>query len=171
MAISREKKVKILQDLTEQFKKAKSVVLADYRGLDVKNLRSLRKKLREKSVELKIAKKTLLKKAVQDAGRPEIPEELLKGPICAAFSYQDEIIPAKEIFLFSRQTGFLKLTGGLIGEDILNQEQIKALALIPSREELLAQLAADLKAPLFGLYHALSFNLRGLLNVLKAIRA
>ena len=127
MAISRQKKEEILAELKEKFKGAKSVVFTAYSGLSVKDISTVRRALREKDVQCKIAKKTLIKLAAEDNGYKEIPDELMEGPIAAIFA-EDEVSGAKTIGDLAKEFEQLKLLGGLMDGEILSLEQVTALS-------------------------------------------
>ena len=86
MALTKEQKSEILTDFIQNIKESKSVVFADFQGLSVKDMKDLRSKMREKGVNYKVAKKTLIKLAAKEAGFEEITAEVLEGPVGSAFS-------------------------------------------------------------------------------------
>jgi len=169
MAVSREKKKEILDDLTEKFKNAKSVVFSEYRGLTVNDISDLRGKLRESEVEYKVAKKTLIKLAAKEAGINEIPNEAMEGPVAAAFSFGDEVAGAREIYKMGKDHKGLKLKGFILDGEIFGQEKAEQLAQLPSKEELLAKLVGSLRAPISGFHGVLHGTLRGFVGTLQAI--
>ena len=89
MAITKDQKTQILQDLIDKFTRSKSVVFSDYRGLDVASISDLRGKLRAEGAETKVAKKTLIKLAAEDQNIKDLSDELLEGPVSVTFSYKD----------------------------------------------------------------------------------
>src|SRR3989339_522227 len=147
MAISRQKKELSLTELTENIKKAKSVVFTKYAGTSVVDLTKLRRKARAENVKIMIAKKTLIQKAATKNGYEQIPENIMDGPIAIAFS-PDEVCAAKIIKLFGKETATVQLAGGLMEGKILDLKAIKSLADLPSKEELLAQFVGMIQSPL-----------------------
>jgi len=87
MAVTKQKKGEILRDLIDKFSRSKTVVFADYRGLDVKSISELRNQLRKGDAEAKVAKKTLIKLAAKDQKIDELPTDVMEGPVAAVFSY------------------------------------------------------------------------------------
>lgn len=168
MAITKEKKQEIVKQLTESFKKAKSVVFADSEGLNVKDFSDMRQKLNDEEVKYKIAKKTLIRIAVKEAGLEEIPEEILSGQTGLAFSDTDEIIAAKTLYEFSKNNENIKLLGALMDGNILSQANTLELAKIPSKDELLARLVGSINAPVNGFYSTLHSLLRSFVGTLSA---
>ena len=169
MALTKEQKNDILKDLIEQMKSAKSVVFADYQGLSVKDMKDLRGKLREKGVQFKVAKKTLMKIAAKDSGL-ELPDEALEGPVGAAFSMEDEVAAAKTLHNFGKENENLKLRGAIFEGRVLSIKETKELALIPGKEELYGKLVYLLKSPISGFHGVLNNTLAGFVRTLDAVR-
>lgn len=170
MAKSRQQKEETLARLEKQFADAKSVVFAQYRGLSVKDMTELRKKLRAGGIELHVAKKTLIKLAAKNKGLQEIPDEALDGPVAAAFSMKDEIAGAKTLYDFSKTHDVVKLIGAIMEGAVLNAEKTLELAKLPSREELIAKFVGSLKAPISGFYGVLRNVLSGFVRVVNAVK-
>lgn len=169
MAVTKAQKSEILKQLVSQMKDAKSVVFADFQGLSVKDLKELRRSLSESGVELKVAKKTLLRLAAKEAGLGEVPEELMVGPVAAAFSMEDETAAAKLLFKFGKKHENLKLRSALFEGRILNFEETKVLALIPSKPELISKFIYLVKYPISGFHGVLQNTLAGFVRALNAI--
>ncbi|WP_018249365.1 50S ribosomal protein L10 [Orenia marismortui] len=165
----RGKKELIVQDLVEKFSNAKSAVLTDYRGLNVEEVTELRAKLREAGVEYKVAKNTLTYLAAKETGYEDI-KEYLSGPIAIAFSSEDPVAPAKILSDFAKDHDNLEIKSGILSGDILDADGIKALADIPPREVLLAQIARGMKAPISGLVYSLKYPINGLVYALNAVK-
>lgn len=166
--LTRKQKEKIVKNLAEEIKVAKSVVFSDFKGLPVKDMAVLRRQLREKEVKMQVLKKTLLTIAFKEAGI-KINAKELEGQIAVAVSPKDEIEAAKIIARTAKTNKNLKMVGGFLGKNVLSAEEIKALAKLPSKEELLARLVGALNAPVSGFVNVLAGNMRGLVQVLKAI--
>lgn len=170
MALSKEQKAELLKQLVDKFTKAKSVSFSDYRGLTVTEMQGLRTKLREKGIEYKVAKKTLMRLACKEAGIKEIPAEALEGPVGAAFGYEDEVAPFKVISTFSKEAKKLQLLGGIMEGAPLSKAEAGELAQLPSKEELLAKLVGSLKAPISGFHGVLHGVMRKFVATLDAVR-
>lgn len=164
----RPEKVAAVAELKTKFSKAKSVVLADYRGLNVAQATKLRRKLRENGVEFKVVKNTLAAIAAQEAGIEGL-DPLLVGPIAIAFS-SDAVAPAKHLNDFAKENKQLDIKGGVLEGVVIDLAKVKALADLPSREVLLAQVVGGMQAPLYGLGFVLSATLRGFANAVDALR-
>ena len=170
MPLTKEQKSEILTDLIQNMKESKSVVFADFQGLSVKDMKDLRSKMREEGVSYKVAKKTLIKIAAKEAGFEEIPDEILKGPVGAAFSMEDEIAAARLIHQFSKKNENLKLRGALFEGRVLSLEETKQLALLPGKNELLGQFVYLIKYPIQGFHGVLNNTIAGFVRALNAIK-
>ncbi|MBU1017405.1 50S ribosomal protein L10 [Patescibacteria group bacterium] len=170
MAITKQQKTEILQELVDKFGRSKSVVFSDYRGLDVASVSDLRNKLREKDAETKVAKKTLIKLAAKESGVDDLGDDMLTGPVSATFSYEDEMTGLKVLFNFSKTNENLKLLGGVINGKVVGAEEIIQLAKLPGREELLAKLMGSMSAPVSGFVGILGNLLGGFVRVLNAYK-
>ena len=166
MPITKEKKEKIVSDLTDKFKKGRVEVLTDYSGLSVADITDLRKKAREKGIDYKIAKNTLFKIAAKNAGISD-DENAFNQPIAIAFGYGDEVDTPKVLKEFSDSNENLQIIGGIIEGNYVSREKILQLANLPSREELYAKIVGSLSSPLRGLLSVIQGNLRGLVFVLN----
>ncbi|MEB2300594.1 MULTISPECIES: 50S ribosomal protein L10 [Lysinibacillus] len=135
-----------VQEITEKFQNAASVVVVDYRGLNVTQVTELRKQLREAGVEFKVYKNTLTRRATEAVGLEGI-NDVLVGPNAIAFSNEDVVAPAKIINEFAKKNEALEIKAGIIEGTISSVEDVKALAELPSREGLLSMLLSVLQAP------------------------
>jgi len=167
MALTKTQKQKIIDDLKEKIDRQKSVVFADFKGLKVKDLSSLRKEMKKKECELKVAKKTLISSAFKAKKIEGIDVKKLEGEILLGFGYQDEILPFKTLYQFSKDNKNLKILGGLMGQEFIDKEKANELGQLPSRGELLARLVGSISSPLSGMVNVLQGNIKGLLYILK----
>jgi len=154
--------------LAGEIKVAKAVVFSDFKGLEVKDMTSLKKELKKEGASFKVAKKNLINIALKNAGA-DLDVKKMEGQIAVSVSPEDETAVAKIISKFSKGNENLKILGGLLGIKEISVEEIKALAKLPSKEELLAKLVGSLSSPLSGFMNVLQGNQRGLAQVLKAI--
>jgi large subunit ribosomal protein L10 len=166
----KEQKAEQVELLTEKLKKAKVAVLTDYRGLTVKQMQDLRGKLRTGNVEYRVVKNTLARRAADTAGYKDLDSEL-KGPVAIAFGYDDVSLPPRLINEFVRTTRLkLEVVGGLVEGRVVNRDQIKQLADLPSREVLLAQLLGTLQSPVAQLVGIMQTPVQQLIGVLNAYK-
>lgn len=165
---TKEQKKKLVKDLTEKIKGSKSVVFADFKGVKVKDLTELKKELRKEGIDFKVSKKTLINIAFKEAG-VEVDTRKMDGQVAVSISSQDEVAPAKIISNFSKNNENLKILGGVLEKSLMDIEQVKSLAKLPSKEELLGMLVGTIKAPISGFVNVCAGNIRGLVQVLKGI--
>ncbi len=161
-------KAQKVEEIKEKIQKAQSVVLVNYRGLNVAEVTELRDKYRESSVEYKVYKNTMMIRAFEELGFDGITE-FLKGPSAVAFSMEDPVSAAKVSAEFSKEHEKLEIKSGLVDGKIITPKEIDDLAKLPPREVLIAQVLGGLNAPIQGLVNVLNGNMRGLAVVLKAI--
>ncbi len=170
MAITKEQKDEILKGLIDKFSKSKSVIFADYRGLDVVSISDLRGRLREGGAECKVAKKTLISLAAKESNIEGLNEDVMQGPVAATFSYEDELAGLKILFKFSKENENLEILGGIIDGKIIGKDEAIQLAKLPSKEELYAKLLGSMNAPISGFVGTLSNVLGGFVRVVNAYK-
>lgn len=167
MVQTKEQKKSIIDDLAGKIKDAKAVVFSDYKGLMVKDMMALRRELKKEGADLKVAKKTLVNLAFKKAGM-EIDVKKFDGQLAVATS-SNEVAAAKIIAKASKTNENLKIVGGLLGSKEISKDEVDALAKLPSKTELLAKLVGTINAPVSGFVNVLAGNIRGFVQVLKAI--
>lgn len=168
MAQIKQQKEELVKSLAEKLKNSKAVVFSDFKGLTVKGLTDLRKELRSADIEIKVLKKTLINIALKDAGI-DADTRKMEGQIAIAISSGDEVAAAKIIAKAAKANENLKIVGGILGIKELSADEVNALAKLPSKEEMLAKLVGTINAPVSGFVNVLAGNLRGLVQVLKAV--
>ncbi len=169
MPITRQQKEEIIKSLSDKFSKAKSIVFLGFQGLTVKEDKELRNKLRSENIDYKVARKTLIRRSLREIKIEGVDDISLEGPVGAAIGYEDEIAPARLANEFAKTNKKLQLLGGYISNKYANAKEIKALALLPGKDQLRAQLVGTINAPISGFVNVLAGNIRGLVTVLKAI--
>jgi large subunit ribosomal protein L10 len=169
MAITRNKKEQVLTDLESQLEGAKAVVFADYRGTTVKKIDELRRNLRKENVSAKVAKITLIKRALEKSGI-DVSGMDFKAPIAIAVSKEDEVAPARILSAFVKENKNAKILMGIMNNQIITAAQVSALAALPSKQELYGQVVGTLAAPVSSFVNVLAGNLRSLVYALNAIK-
>ena len=146
MSLNRQEKAIVIEEVTTQVAKAQSIVVAEYRGLDVASVTVLRKKARESGVYLRVLKNSLARLAV--AGTPfEALSSKLTGPLIYGVS-ADPVNAAKVLSAFAKDNDKLVIKAGALPNSVLDVNGVKALATMPSREELLSKLLGTMQAPI-----------------------
>jgi large subunit ribosomal protein L10 len=155
-------------ELHDKFARAVSVVLADFRGLTVREMTDLRQQLRDASLELAVVKNTLARLAVQDTAFERL-SPYLKGPTSVTLSYRDSVAPAKILSAYIKRQPKLAVRAGLFEGEVVPAEKIAEIADLPSREVLLAQTLAAMQGPVVGLVGTLQGVLSTFVGTLQAI--
>ena len=146
MSLNRQEKAIVIEEVTTQVAKAQSIVVAEYRGLDVASVTVLRKKARESGVYLRVLKNSLARRAV--VGTPfEALSSKLTGPLIYGIS-ADPVNAAKVLAAFAKDNEKLVIKAGALPNSVLDVNGVKALATMPSREELLSKLLGTMQAPI-----------------------
>jgi len=166
---TRQKKAAVVALLVEKIRASRAVVYAQYQGVTVKSLTEMRRELAKSGSSWQVMKKTLLGIALKEAGVEGNVREL-PGQVGVAFS-SDEVAAAKVLaeFIKTNKGTQFSIEGGALGAKHLSSDEAKALAKLPSRDELRGMLVGTLQAPITGFVRTLSGNLSGLVRVLKAV--
>ncbi len=167
MAKSRSQKESSLKQLTEQLDN-KGVVFFNYGSLNMQQFQDLRGRMRAESGKLTVAKRNLLLLALKNKNI-EVDATTVTGPVAVAVG-TDEVAPARIVAKFKKDNEQVELYGGLLENAFIDKAQVEQMATLPSRQELLAKVVGSMNAPLSGMVNVLAGNLRGLVNVLNAIK-
>ena len=138
----------VVAEIAEKLQKSASCVVVDYKGLKVEELTELRNKFREAGIDYKVYKNTLVRRAAAEVGNmAQFDDVNLVGTNAIAFGYEDPVAPAKIVNDFAKTHPKIELKMGFVEGEFYDAENIKKLAEIPSRDELIAKLLGSLKAP------------------------
>lgn len=170
MAITRDKKQSLVSELTELLSDAKMTVFAHYDGLTVADLQTLRRSAREQNITIKVVKNRLVRVAIEQNDKLKAADtSQLTGQLLYAVSSDDEVAPAQVLAKFAKSNPDLKIAGAISAEGaLLAIEEVKNLATLPSKNELIAQVLATLSSPLNDVMGGLSGNLHALLDGVEA---
>ncbi len=163
-----ESKAKLVDELADKLKNAPSTIVVDYRGVNVDEVTALRKAAREAGVEYKVYKNTMVKRALDKAGIEGF-SEYFEGPTAIAIATEDAVAPAKVLDKYAKEFKNLEIKAGLVDGKVVDVDGVTALAKLPAREVLVAQVLGTLNAPITGLVNVLNGNIRGLAVALNAI--
>ena len=166
MAISHSKKETLVAELGEILSTFKVAAFAEYSGLTVAEIQELRRIAREQGVIIKVVKNRLVKVAMsQNETLKDTDTSLLKGQVLYAISDEDEVLPAKILADFAEKHPEMKLVGAFDNTGkAFSTEEVVALAKLPTKNELIAQVVAQLLSPVNDVTNALSGNLHALLD-------
>jgi large subunit ribosomal protein L10 len=162
------RKEELVAEIKDRFNGSEAVIMADYRGLSVKEMQQLRGVVRESGGEVKDYKNSLTEIAIRELALPNT-DEYLEGPTAFVFIAEDPVAPAKALAAFAKQHQALELKGGLVSSQVVDAAGVKAIATLPSREELIAKLLGTMQNPLTGTVRVLSGPARAFATVLDAI--
>jgi large subunit ribosomal protein L10 len=170
MAISRDKKNALVAELSDLLASAKLTAFASYQGLTVAEAQELRRAAREAGVTIKVVKNRLVRVVLQSIDTyKDADTSGLVGQLVYAVSDTDEVAPAKVLDDFAKTHPALQLVGGFSAEGLaLSTDDVKALAGLPSKEQLIAEVVAQLLSPVHDTTNALSGNLHALLDGVEA---
>ena len=146
MALDLDKKKAVVAEVSAQVAKAKTIVVAEYRGLEVGRMTELRAKARKAGVYLRVLKNTLARRAVEGTPFAGLSQHM-KGPLVYGIS-PDPVATAKVLNEFAKANEKLVIRAGAMPNAVISAKEVTALALMPSREELLAKLAGTMQAPI-----------------------
>lgn len=145
MSLNRQEKAIVIEEITAKIGDAQSIVVAEYRGLDVASVYLLRKSARDAGVYLKVLKNSLARRVIADSRFKSLSDKLV-GPLIYCIS-SDPVDAAKVLASFAKNNDKLVIKAGALSNSLLDYEDIMELAIIPSREELIARLMATMQAP------------------------
>lgn len=161
-------KIDAVAEIAESLRGAQSVVLAEFKGLTVKQSQRLRRDLLKEGVTFHVVKNTLLGKAAAEVGISGL-EPFLTGPTALAVSREDLVAPAKVLAGFQRTNKELQIKGGILTGLVIDAAQVRDLADLPPRDVLLAKVAGGMQAPLYAMASVLVAPLRNLAYGLDAL--
>src|ERR1700733_7323522 len=166
--MNRDQKAAVVDEIAEQIKSAQAVFAVDYRGISVEQAADLRGRLRETGTSFRIVKNSLTERAADQAGA-EALKALLQGPTALAFVTGDAAVAAKALNDAARTLHTLEFKGGLMDSNTLSAADVVAIARLPAREVLHAQLVGTIAAPITGLVRTLNALIAGVAIQLQQI--
>lgn len=163
-----QENINVVAEIKERLENNDIAIISQYVGVNVAQVTDLRRQLRESGVEYKVYKNTLATLALKELGL-EDAAEFMEGPTAWAFA-NDPVTPAKILKDFGKKVKFVTMSGGVLSGFVVDQGQLQALADLPSRDQLLAQVVGTIAAPLSGFVGVLNAVPRSLVNVLDQVR-
>jgi len=160
--------IEMLSSIKEDLDGVIAMWVVDYRGLTVKELQNLRREVRESGASLKVCKNTLVRIALADAGLPTL-DDILEGPSAFVFAAGDVAAAAKAVKNFAKTNQKLVIKGGLMEGKAVTAAEVEAIASLPSREELIAQIAGAISGVARGLAVCVDAVPAGLARAVKAV--
>ncbi|HYX63953.1 MAG TPA: 50S ribosomal protein L10 [Burkholderiales bacterium] len=154
MGLNLEQKQAMVAEVAAKLAAAQAVIVAEYRGLDVGRVTQLRAKARKSGLYLRVLKNTLARRAVKGTPFEKLSEQMI-GPLMYGIA-ADPVAGAKVLSEFARENELFVIRAGAMPNAVMSEKEIKALALLPSREELLARLLGTMQAPMAKLARTLN---------------
>lgn len=162
------KNKEMLEAVACELNAAAGLFIIDYTGLSVKEAQQLRRDLREQNAQMKVFKNNIVRRALADAKLPEIGD-MLVGSCAFIFFGEDPVGPAKVIKKVAKEVETVTFKGGISDGSVLSQEQVVAIADLPSKEEMVAKLIGSLSSPLQGIVHTCNGPAQALITVLSRL--
>jgi large subunit ribosomal protein L10 len=154
LGLNLEQKQQVVAEVAAQLAKAQAVIVAEYRGLDVGRVTQLRAKARQSGLYLRVLKNTLARRAVKGTPFEKLSDQMV-GPLMYGIA-SDPVAGAKVIAEFAKDNELFVIRGGAMANTKMSDKDVKALALLPSREELIARLMGTMQAPVAKLARTLN---------------
>jgi large subunit ribosomal protein L10 len=170
MALTKDKKNAVIKEVSDLLGASKLTVVAAYKDTPVKALQTLRRTGRDSGTTVKVVKNRLVIKALQSSDNlKSVDTSALTGMLLYAFNADDEAAPAQTLASFAKTQPTVEFVGAITADgSFMSAEDVKALASLPSKEQLRSMLVGTLAAPLSGFVNVMAGNVRGVLNVLNA---
>jgi large subunit ribosomal protein L7/L12 len=170
MKMKRQEKQQLVNELHEKFSTATVAILTEFKGLGVSEMTELRQKLRGVKGELRVVKNTLAQRAAEGTN-VSATREAFQGPIAIAFGYDDPVAPARILKEFvDKRTEKIKVKIGVVEGQVLDSKGLKAVASLPKKEVLIADLLSRMQSPVSGLVGGLQGIIRKFVYAVSAIR-
>lgn len=167
--ITKKQKQVIVEVLKEKFQNASSIFLVNFNKMTVDEAITLRRAFREKGVDFMVAKNTLIKRALQETDKFEVPDEILKLQTAIAFGYEDSVAPGKIIKNIYDKIDKPKFKGAIIEGLFFGEKDLNKVASLPSREDMIAAIVGSLNAPASGIVGSISAVIRDLASVIEEV--
>ena len=167
--MQKNEKTKIVAELKDKISRAHGMYFADFTGITVQQVNELRRELYKAGIEYRVAKNTLVRKALESLSGYDQVYEKLVGPTAIAFGYDDPIMAAKILKKFSEKNNVLKVKACVIEKQVYDGNELSNIANMPSRPEMMASIIGSIQSPISGLVGTINAVMRDLVNVLDAI--
>lgn len=162
----KEDKIKAIK---EKLEKAQVAIVTEYKGLSVEEITNLRRKLQKEDGDYTVTKNTLAKLAVKGT-EFEVLADCFKGPIALAFGFKDQVSPAKVVAGFIKEAKKGEIVGAALDGKLLSADEAKALATLPSKEEIYEKMLGCINSPASGIANATNSVITQLVRTMAAVR-
>jgi len=165
--LNRAQKEKIVAGLKKTADESKVILMADFRGLNVKDMGALKKEIKEVGGKVQVARKTLMNLVLKERGI-EFDTRKFSGPLAFFFGKEETEVP-KRVWKFAKKNENLKIEGGILENSVIEKKEVENLAKLPGKQEILGQLVGVMQGPIRGFVGVTSGVLRSFVGVIKAI--
>lgn len=167
--VTLEKKKETVAKLVEKFKRANGIYLVEFMGMKVSDSIRLRNSLRAQQLEMMVAKNTLISRAMSEAGDFNLPEEKLTGSTAVIFGYSDPVAPARVIRDHTEKVELPKLKAAILEGHFYDGSQLKSIAALPTKPELIANILGSIQAPISGIVGAINAVIRDVAYLVEEV--
>ncbi|MBK9247075.1 MAG: 50S ribosomal protein L10 [Ignavibacteria bacterium] len=167
--VTKEKKQELVDELVGLLRGAKGLYLVDYSRMTVKDSNAVRSELTKKGIKFKVAKNTLILRAMKEVGGFDIPEDKVIGQSGLALGYADPIAPAKIIREFSEKNNKLQLKAAVIEGQVFDGSQLKQISELPTREDIIAAILGSLNSPISGIVGTINAVMRDVASLVEEV--
>lgn len=167
--INLETKKQKLAELNDKFSRAQGLYFMDFSSMNVEEINSLRKKFREKGVEYKVAKNTLIWRAIEEQGMGNLDETFLKGNTSIAFAYDDPLVPAKILKQILDKAEKPKFKAAIVEKVFYDGTKLNLLGTLPSKAELISGILGSLSSPISGIVGTLDSIFRDIASLVEEV--
>lgn len=168
MAKTRDQKEEMVHELVDLLNRMTSAVFVNYQGIKVVDIEDLRNQLREVGVEYHVVKNTLFKIALEKS-QVKLDFGEFEGPVAVAFSFDDEIAPARVLASFGKNHKELQLLSGILEGEMIKGAKVVELSKLPTKDELLARIVGSINAPVSNIVGVFRARVTSIVHVLNAI--
>lgn len=158
-----------IDEMKAKFEKAQVAVVTEYKGYTVEEITKLRRNLQKEGGDYTVTKNTLAKIAIKGT-EFEALAELCKGPVAVAFGFEDQVSPAKVVSKFIKESKKGEILGAVLEGKVLSADEAKALANLPSKEELYAKMLGSINSPASGIVGSVNAVMASLTRAIAAVR-
>jgi large subunit ribosomal protein L10 len=173
MALTKEQKTAVVGEVADLLMSSKMTVVAEYKGMSVKSMQALRKEAKENGTAVKVVKNRLVRQALSNVEvLKDVDTSALTNQLMYAFNDSDEVAPAKALNDYAKKEPALQFVGAITSDgQFITADEVKALASLPSKQQLVAGIINTLQSPLKSSISALGGNLHGYLKAIEASKA
>jgi len=167
--ITRKKKEETVRELVDRLKDANGLYFIDFTGLNVESTINFRRLMKSKDIQLKVAKNTLINRALEEVGNYDIPDKYFIGQTLLAISKDDPIVPARILKEFTEKRETPKLKAAVIEKVVYDGSRLKELAELPSKADLIASILGSLNAPVSGIVGSINAVMRDVASLVEEV--